>query len=70
MSEDFMRFPDGDVTVQASREKIKHLLVGSPAVVRRTIQVLHTKGYAEAGFWSRPVLAGAMGDSEKHVLME
>lgn len=61
-----------------SREKVKHLIIGSPAVVRRTIQILHTKGYAEANFWSTPVLAGGLGEKDsdvlciliKHLLME
>jgi len=78
MGDEFIRLPDEDVAVNVRREKIKHLLIGSPAVVRRTIQVLHTKGYAESGFWSKPVTAGGLGNSEgdvlciliKHVLME
>ncbi len=49
--------------VQVSREKIKHTLVGSPNVVKRTIHLLHTIGYAEVGSWSKPVVAGSLGES-------
>lgn len=34
-------------------EPIRHLLIGSPRAVRRTIHRLHQLGYAEAGAWSR-----------------
>ncbi|MEM9450689.1 MAG: hypothetical protein AAGA75_19455 [Cyanobacteria bacterium P01_E01_bin.6] len=50
-------------------EKIKHILIGSPAVVHRTIQILHAKGYCEAGSWSHPVLAGGLGDKTEDVLV-
>ncbi|KOP25212.1 hypothetical protein AMR41_17565 [Hapalosiphon sp. MRB220] len=49
--------------VQVSREKIKHVLVGSPNVVKRTIQQLHIIGYADIGSWSKPVIAGSLGES-------
>ena len=43
------------------RERIKHLLVGSPRVVKRTIHLLHVLGYAEVREWSRPQVAGSLG---------
>ena len=49
MAEEFVS-PDSGNQVQFSRERIKHLLVGSPRVVKRTIQTLHVQGYAEANF--------------------
>lgn len=51
------------------QEKVKHLLIGSPVVVHRTIQILHTKDYCEAGAWSKPVLAGGLGDKTNDVLV-
>ena len=33
-------------------QPIKHLLIGSPEVVKSTIHYLHSLGYAEAGDWS------------------
>jgi hypothetical protein len=64
MAEEFVTLEDDSSNqVQVSREKIKHLLVGSPNLVRRTIQVLHTIGYAEISSWSKPVKAGSLGES-------
>ncbi len=64
MAEEFVTLEDNSSNqVQVSREKIKHLLVGSPNLVKRTIQVLHTTGYAEVGSWSKPVKAGNLGES-------
>ncbi|MCA1992303.1 MAG: hypothetical protein LDL41_09715 [Coleofasciculus sp. S288] len=34
------------------RELLKHILIGSPKVVRRAIHNLHVRGYAEATAWS------------------
>lgn len=34
------------------REPIRHLLIGSPALVQHTIHQLHNLRYAEAGLWS------------------
>lgn len=45
-----------------SRERVKHLLMGSPRVVKQTIQTLHVLGYAEVGAWSKPQIAGALGN--------
>jgi lipopolysaccharide biosynthesis regulator YciM len=39
------------------REKLKHLLVGKPAVVKQAIHRLHVSGYAEVREWSKPVSA-------------
>lgn len=47
---------------QASRERIKHLLIGSPRVVTRTIYSLHVLGYAEVREWSKPQSAGVLGE--------
>ena len=44
------------------RERIKHLLVGSPRVVKRTIHLLHVLGYAEVREWSRSQAAGSLGE--------
>ncbi|MBD6614800.1 hypothetical protein FNW02_02725 [Komarekiella sp. 'clone 1'] len=64
MAEEFVKLEDNSSNqTQVSREKIKHILVGSPNLVRRTIQVLHTIGYAEVGSWSKPVIAGSLGES-------
>ncbi|WP_315787385.1 hypothetical protein [Fischerella sp. JS2] len=64
MAEEFVILEDDSSNqVQVSREKIKHILVGSPNLVRKTICVLHTIGYAEIGSWSKPVKAGNLGES-------
>jgi len=48
---------------RGGREQIKHLLVGSPKVVTRTIHSLHILGYAEVREWSRPIsAAGSLGE--------
>jgi hypothetical protein len=41
---------------QPCREPIRHLLIGSPALVQHTIHQLHNLHYAEAGLWS-PAIA-------------
>ncbi|MBN3940308.1 MAG: hypothetical protein V7L21_34230 [Nostoc sp.] len=64
MAEEFVTLEaDNSDQVQVSREKIKHILVGSPNVVKGTIHRLHTIDYAEVGFWSKPVIAGSLGES-------
>ncbi|AFY33525.1 hypothetical protein [Calothrix sp. PCC 7507] len=64
MAEEFVRLEDNSSNqVQVRREKIKHILVGTPNLVRKTIHVLHTTGYAEVGSWSKPVIAGSLGES-------
>ena len=50
-----------DHRLGTDRERIKHLLVGSPTVIKRTIHTLHVLGYAEAKEWSRPQIAGSLG---------
>ena len=35
-----------------NREYIRHILLGSPEVIRRTIHRLHGLGYVEATLWS------------------
>jgi hypothetical protein len=45
------------------REKLRHLLVGNPAVVKQAIHRLHGLGYAEVREWSRPIsAAGSLGE--------
>ncbi|MBW4687976.1 MAG: hypothetical protein KME40_23470 [Komarekiella atlantica HA4396-MV6] len=64
MAEEFVKLEDNSSNqMQVSREKIKHVLVGSPNVVKRTIHRLHTMGYAEVNSWSKPVIAGNLGES-------
>jgi len=69
MAEDFLLFEDNtDGTsnskeMQFSRERIKHLLIGSPKLVTQTIHRLHTLGYAEAVAWSKLQAAGNSGES-------
>jgi restriction endonuclease Mrr len=64
MTEEFVTLEnDSSNQAQVSREKLKHILVGSPSLVKKTIQVLHTIGYAEIGSWSKPVKAGNLGES-------
>ncbi|MBH8560757.1 hypothetical protein I8748_00790 [Nostoc sp. CENA67] len=63
MAEEFVTPEDDNSNqFQVNREKIKHILVGSPNVVKRTIHLLHTVGYAEVGSWSKPVIAGSLGE--------
>ena len=35
-----------------NRECLKHILIGSPQVVRSTLHNLHVRGYAEVTAWS------------------
>lgn len=35
-----------------NRERLKHILIGSPEVVRSAIHNLHIRGYAEVIAWS------------------
>jgi hypothetical protein len=62
MAEEFLGSGDRNDKTQPCRERVRHLLVGSPRAVRRTIQTLHVKGYAEANFWSKPVAANELGE--------
>ena len=62
MAEEFVLLKGGQSEVKLKRERIRHLLIGSPQLVRRTIQALHVKGYAEANLWTRPVDAGNLGE--------
>lgn len=39
-------------TAPSDRQKLRHILIGSPKVVRSTIHLLHVLGYAEATDWS------------------
>jgi len=42
-------------------EIVRHILLGSPAIVRRTIHLLHVLNYGEAGLWSRLVTVPQRG---------
>ncbi|MGP1374852.1 MAG: hypothetical protein ACTS3T_18625 [Almyronema sp.] len=37
------------------REPIRHILIGSPALVKRTIHQLHQAHYAETFRWTHPI---------------
>lgn len=50
-----------DNRLETDRERIKHLIVGSPKVVKSTIHLLHLLGYAEVKQWSKPQIAGSLG---------
>jgi hypothetical protein len=66
MAEEFVRPEDNAVEPNSNqssrdREQIKHLLIGSPKIVRKTIHTLHGLGYAEVREWSKPLSAGELG---------
>ena len=66
MAEEFLSLensnePNSKNQSSLHRERIKHLLVGSPRVVKRTMHLLHVLGYAEVREWSRPQVAGSLG---------
>lgn len=48
---------------ELNRERIKHLLIGSPKSVKRTIHSLHALGYAEVREFSKPISAGVLGEN-------
>jgi hypothetical protein len=48
--------PEPNGIPRGDREPIRHLLIGSPEIVRLTIHQLHNLRYAEAGLWS-PAIA-------------
>lgn len=50
------------------RERIKHLLIGSPKAVTRTIHHLQIIGYASTGDWS-PLLPTANPDEVMSILI-
>ena len=39
-------------------EHVRHLIFGSPTVIRLTIQLLHKLNYAEPNDWSKPLPTG------------
>jgi len=54
--------PSSKQTSLDRRNKLRHLLVGNPAVVRQAIHRLHRLGYSEVNQWSKPVnAAGSLG---------
>jgi hypothetical protein len=42
-------------TFEADREAVRHVIIGSPLGVRRTIHQLHALRYAEAVRWTHPI---------------
>jgi hypothetical protein len=42
-------------TFEASREAVRHIIIGSPLGVRRTIHQLHAARYAEVARWTHPI---------------
>ncbi|MBD2299021.1 hypothetical protein H6G28_10465 [Nostoc sp. FACHB-190] len=50
------------------RERIKHILMGSPQAVSNTIHHLHVIGYASTGDWS-PLLPTANPDEVMSILI-
>ncbi|NJM61158.1 MAG: hypothetical protein HC849_14610 [Oscillatoriales cyanobacterium RU_3_3] len=64
MPKNFLSISDGDLqntsihdssaveNLPANREQLKHLLIGSPRIVRSTIHRLHGLGYVAVGDWS------------------
>ncbi|QLE44542.1 hypothetical protein FD723_31770 [Nostoc sp. C052] len=49
---DVSRFHSSFQDSSPRRERIKHLLIGSPKAVTSTIHLLHVLGYANVGDWS------------------
>ncbi|WP_121970777.1 hypothetical protein [Leptolyngbya sp. BC1307] len=45
-------------TLPVPRERVRHLLFGTPAAVQGCIRLLHKLGYAEPNEWSRPISTG------------
>ncbi|NJL86566.1 MAG: hypothetical protein HC886_12255 [Leptolyngbyaceae cyanobacterium SM1_1_3] len=43
------------------RERLRHLIMGSPDGVRSTINTLHALNYAEQGLWSNFITIPASG---------
>ncbi|MGF1498803.1 MAG: hypothetical protein ACFB8W_18550 [Elainellaceae cyanobacterium] len=46
---------------EPDEELVRHVLIGSPAIVRRTIHLLHVLNYGEAGLWSRLITVPQRG---------
>jgi hypothetical protein len=42
---------------------VRHLLIGPPKAVERTIRILHVMGYADPNDWSRPIPLGEGGSA-------
>ncbi len=42
-------------TFDGSREAVRHIIIGSPLGVRRTIHQLHAARYAEVARWTHPL---------------
>ncbi|NEP29537.1 hypothetical protein [Moorena sp. SIO3I6] len=47
---------------QPGRKQIKHILIGSPKIVRVTIYSLYSRGYAQVDEWSTPQPIGNSGE--------
>lgn len=65
MAEEFIVPKDGSDSVQSKRERIKHVLIGSPRTVQGTINKLHLLDYVERHNWSKFVSAGAFGEPDE-----
>ncbi|MBD1873804.1 hypothetical protein H6F75_09940 [Nodosilinea sp. FACHB-131] len=48
-------------TAQPGRERLRHLVIGSPEGVRSTIHTLHVLTYAEQATWSQLLTIPASG---------
>ena len=53
--------PTESFTPEPRREQVRHLLVGPPKPVERTIRMLYVMGYADPNDWSPPILLGEGG---------
>ena len=43
---------ENDAERHCEKEELRHILLGSPGAIRRTIHQLHVLNYAESGLWS------------------
>jgi hypothetical protein len=61
--------PKATEEVSPERERLKHLLIGSPKAVTREIHTLQVLGYAEVGNWS-PLIPTANPGEVMSILMK
>ena len=50
-----------DPDMPPGRERLRHLVIGSPEGVRSVIHILHVLGYAEQALWSQLVTVPESG---------
>ena len=64
--------PPGIPTVLPEYEygHVRHLIFGSPTVVRLTIQLLHKLNYAEPNDWSKPLLTTGQSKEVMAILIK